>query len=329
MSLRLFLLMISVLAATFGLLAQPANDDCADAVALCAQQPVTGDNTGALGPPGQCGMQHVVWYTFTTNSVGGSALITVSGIDCPAVAGMGNTMAAIVLSGDGSCLLPGFQVVAPGCATDSDSIGITTGNLLPSTTYWVAVGGQLGMGNTQYAQCGFSINASGPGVDVVNVDLDAGEDVEILLGGSTQLQAIGGSGHVWNPPSGLSSNTVPNPIAQPAETTIYTLTAQVDGCTFTDQVTVEVVRAVSPPNTFTPNGDGINDVWLIPGIEDFPQAKVQIFDRWGQRVHQSVGYREPFDGAGLPTATYYWHIDISNLSGGGSSPYSGFVTIIR
>lgn len=322
-------LMISALLIHFGLLAQPANDDCNDAVALCAQQPITGNNTGAVGPPGQCGMQHVVWYTFTTNSVGGAATITVGGIDCPAVAGMGNTLAAIVLSGDGSCALPSFQVIAPGCATNATSIELVTAALAPATTYWVAIGGLLGTGNTQYAQCDFTVAAGGPGVNVVNVDFDAGESVEILLGGSTQLQAIGGTGHVWNPPSGLTSNTIANPIAQPTETTVYTVTAQVDGCTFSDQLTVEVTRAVSPPNTFTPNGDGINDVWLIPGIEDFPQAKVQIHDRWGQRVYQSIGYREPFTGAGLPTATYYWHIDITNLSGGGSSPYSGFVTIIR
>ena len=71
-----------------------------------------------------------------------------------------------------------------------------------------------------------------------------------------------------------------------------------------------------------------NDTWTIPGIRDYPQADVSVYDRWGQRVYHSIGYREPFDGAGLPTATYYWHIQVNDIKGK-SDPYTGYVTIIR
>jgi len=50
------------------------------------------------------------------------------------------------------------------------------------------------------------------------------------------------------------------------------------------------------PNTFTPNNDGINDYWKIKGIENYPAAMVQIFTRYGQRVFESKGYAQPFDG---------------------------------
>jgi gliding motility-associated-like protein len=323
-----YALILSLLMCSAAAFCQPANDDCSTAAALCAEQPAAGDNTGAVGPPGQCNTDNVVWYTFTTNSVGGAAVVSVTDIDCPDVGGMDNELGAVVLSGDGSCSLAAFNVVAPGCEIDSVDFSLTTVALAPSTTYWITVGGTQNNGATQYSECAFNITASGPGVDVVDVDFDAGPDVDIALGGSTQLNAVGGTGHVWSPPSGLSGNMVPDPIAQPTETTIYTATAQVDGCTFSDQVTVAVVRLISPPNTFSPNGDGINDVWTIPGMQDYPQAAVRIFDRWGQRVYQSIGYREPFDGAGLPTATYYWHIDLNQL-GGGATPYTGYITIIR
>lgn len=310
------------------LFAQPVNDDCADALPLCDQQGLVGDNTGAVGAPGQCNSFSTVWYTFTTNSVGGAAQVDISSINCPSVLGMGNALNVVVLSGDGSCSLPGFAVVAPGCASDTVDFSLTTTTLAPATTYWVAVGGLANNGATLPAECGFRITVSGPGVQVVDVDFDAGPDVTLAAGASTQLNAVGGSGYTWSPTSGLSGDQVPDPIAQPTETTVYTVTTQVNGCTFSDQVMVEVVRLIAPPNTITPNGDGINDVWEIPGIQDYPQADVRIFDRWGQRVFQSIGYREPFDGAGLPMATYYWHIDLNQL-GGKAAPYTGFISIIR
>ena len=178
------------------------------------------------------------------------------------------------------------------------------------------------------AQCPFTIAVSGPGADVVNVDFDAGPDVHIADGGSAQLQATGGTTYTWSPTSGLSGNTIADPIARPSGTTVYTVSTEINGCTFSDQVTVEVERLINPVNTFTPNGDGINDTWELPSLRDYPQAEVSIYDRWGQRVYHSIGYREPFNGAGLPTATYYWYIPVNGMTGK-SDPYTGYVTIVR
>src|SRR5690606_35479948 len=113
-------------------------------------------------------------------------------------------------------------------------------------------------------------------------------DVRIAAGASTQLNATGGTTYAWSPTSGLSGNTVADPVAQPRETTVYTVSTEIDGCIFEDALTVEVVRLVNPVNTFTPNGDGISDTWQVPELRDYPQAEVNIFDRWGQRVFQSI-----------------------------------------
>jgi gliding motility-associated-like protein len=110
------------------------------------------------------------------------------------------------------------------------------------------------------------------------------------------------------------------------------VTTILDGCTYTDVVNVFVVRRILPPNTFTPNDDGINDTWEIPGINDYPGAEVLIYDRWGQKIFSSNGYREPWDGTNngrkLPVGTYYYHIQLNQLEGR-SPPYTGYISIVR
>jgi gliding motility-associated-like protein len=50
------------------------------------------------------------------------------------------------------------------------------------------------------------------------------------------------------------------------------------------------------PNAFSPNGDGLNDVWNLSFLSAFPQCKVEIFNRWGQLIFSSKGYQKPWDG---------------------------------
>jgi len=87
--------------------------------------------------------------------------------------------------------------------------------------------------------------------------------------------------------------------------------------------------SVKIPNTFSPNGDGINDTWNITNIELYPDCKVNIYNRWGQPVFSSVGYGQSWDGRYkgvlLPFSTYYYVIDLKN----DSKPYSGSITIVR
>ena len=313
--------------------AQPANSDCSTAALLCAQQGVAGNNTGANGPlPAFCqpgGNQ--VWYTFTTNSQAAPAVVTVDGINCPVVGGMDNELSVAVIAGHANCDPASFSSVGA-CQSDSLSITVTTSNLMPNTQYWVVVSGVQDGGSTSPAQCDFNIAVSGPGVDVVGVDFTAGPDAEIAQGGSTQLDASGGTTYDWSPTSGLSGNGIPDPIANPSSSTTYAVTTTINGCTYTDTVVVEVVRLVNPPNTFSPNADGRNDTWEVPGIQDYPGSVVMIYDRWGQRVFNSNGYREPWDGTrnGRPLSegTYYYYIQL-NPEEGRADPYTGFISIIR
>ena len=83
------------------------------------------------------------------------------------------------------------------------------------------------------------------------------------------------------------------------------------------------------PNTFSPNGDGIHDKWEISFLDSYPGATVEIYNRYGQIVFQSTGYKTPWDGTmkgnPLPAGTYYFIINPKN----GRKQITGFVDIIR
>ena len=113
------------------------------------------------------------------------------------------------------------------------------------------------------------------------------------------------------------------------ETTTYTVSLTTPlGCVVTDEIFIRVLDFI--PSGFTPDGDGVNDVWNIPGIENYPNSNIKVFNRWGQMVFESTGYKEPWDGKyegeELPAASYFYTIEY-NVAG--TENLSGTVTIIR
>ncbi|MBD1393452.1 NHL domain-containing protein [Mucilaginibacter glaciei] len=97
---------------------------------------------------------------------------------------------------------------------------------------------------------------------------------------------------------------------------------------------IAVIRSESDcriilPNTFTPNGDGVNDFWNLPVLVNYPDCLVSIYNRYGKLVFQSVGYSKPWDGnyngLALPAGTYYYIVDTKTSS----KLVSGSVTILR
>ena len=84
-------------------------------------------------------------------------------------------------------------------------------------------------------------------------------------------------------------------------------------------------------NTITPNGDGTNDIWVINGIERFPNNEVEIFNRWGVVVYRAEPYVNNWEGTTsglkpLPSAGYYYVIRLNDTN---DTVYSGPITIIR
>lgn len=80
----------------------------------------------------------------------------------------------------------------------------------------------------------------------------------------------------------------------------------------------ELDEIIKPNNAFTPNDDGFNDTWHIPGIESFVGTEVIVFNRWGQKVLNNSQYvnKNGWDGrqngVKLPVGTYFYVIEITN-----------------
>lgn len=152
-----------------------------------------------------------------------------------------------------------------------------------------------------------------------------------------------------NPPltitySGFVNNEQPSNLADlPVVTTSATIASPVgkyeiivDSAVSNNYAFVYIpgVLSISPsklaiPNTFTPNGDGINDVWNIKYLDYYPKCTVDVFSRYGAKLFHSIGYSVPWDGTFrgqlLPAGTYYYIINLRN----GSGQLSGYITIIK
>jgi|GEM_PF-2442002 gliding motility-associated-like protein len=101
-------------------------------------------------------------------------------------------------------------------------------------------------------------------------------------------------------------------------------------CADTASVAIRVVQPILIPNIFSPNGDGINEYWDIKNIQEFTNAEVSIFNRYGQFIYKSSdGYRTPWDGTyngePVPVGTYFYIIKTTP----NAAPLSGPVSIVR
>ncbi len=83
------------------------------------------------------------------------------------------------------------------------------------------------------------------------------------------------------------------------------------------------------PNAFTPNGDGINDTWIIENIYMYPEAYINVFNRWGQQIFEAKGSDGPWDGTYsgkfVSTGTYLYVIYLYD----GSSARKGIITLVH
>ena len=155
----------------------------------------------------------------------------------------------------------------------------------------------------------------------------------IFEGQSVKLTASEKYGNLfyWTPATGLNDPTLLNPIASPDNDITYTLHVNsTTSCGIdSSSVFVKVYKKITIPNTFSPNGDGINDYWQIDALITYPESTMQVFDRYGQQVYRSEGYSTPWDGRyngqPLPAGTYYYVLDLKN----NTPKISGWVLIVR
>lgn len=161
-------------------------------------------------------------------------------------------------------------------------------------------------------------------------DISALQDATVVIGGNPTGPS--GSTYEWTPSNFLDDTTVANPTATISVEMDYIVTVtSAQGCVGVDTVHVIPLPDIQFPNGITPNGDGLNDTWIIDNIDQFPESVVEIYNRWGELLFRSVGYVEQWDGnyngEPLPVGTYYYVIDLNDPLY--PDAYTGPITILR
>lgn len=246
--------------------------------------------------------------------------------------------------GDTLCKSESYQLLATGAEEYSWSPALSMDNshsdkpkVRPDTSVIYRVIGRDKLGC--FADTGF--------VPVVVYNypvIEAGEDKTIQVGGGAPINAIVSrdvTGIRWTPATGLSCATCATPVASPKQTLTYTLEAvNPGGCISRDRVSVFVFcnnANVFVPNTFSPNGDGNNDVFYPRGKGVYLVQSFRIFNRWGDLVYEKMniqandiakGWKGTHNGQAAPQDVYIYSMDIiceNNVL----MNYKGNVALIR
>ncbi|MBC8173140.1 MAG: choice-of-anchor L domain-containing protein [Chitinophagales bacterium] len=160
-------------------------------------------------------------------------------------------------------------------------------------------------------------------------------DTIIYLGESAYLNGIGGGDFFWSPAVSLDDPNSLNPIATPGETTTYILTvSSTAGCVSYDSVTIVVINEplVLFPNAFSPNGDGINDMYTFISRGDIASFIFMIYNRWGELLFEtnvfSAGWDGKIDGSDQPIGSYAYVISLTDATGH-NFVYKGNFTLVK
>ncbi|NII23618.1 PKD domain-containing protein [Pseudoflavitalea sp. X16] len=174
--------------------------------------------------------------------------------------------------------------------------------------------------------------------------IEAGQDQTVPVGNSVTLTpeiSKDVTALKWYPSAGLSCITCTTPVAAPKQTITYTLEAvNGGGCISRDKVTLFVFcnnANVFMPNTFSPNGDGNNDVFYPRGKGVYSIRSLKIFNRWGDLVYDQMniqandagkGWNGMHKGQPAPQDVYVYTMEViceNNVT----LNYKGNVALIR
>lgn len=182
--------------------------------------------------------------------------------------------------------------------------------------------------------------------EVSELSVDLGPDIWIQYGDSVRLQPLFRGDIVdyqWTPGQGLSDAGVPDPIARPQETMSYELEVRnALGCIAGDAFVIHVEEETAEeedeiniyiPNIFSPNGDGLNDVFR-PELDEGGHTleRLQIFDRWGSRVYDCKGsdcaWEGNVRGSSVSEGVYVYEMQF-RMNDGRLQIQTGDVTLVR
>jgi gliding motility-associated-like protein len=159
------------------------------------------------------------------------------------------------------------------------------------------------------------------------VTISPGQSVQIQEGSNTVLTANGGEAYLWYDADNVVLGQGPE--FKVSKDGIYYLVAKLEGCDISKTITVSYIENSQIPNVVSSNGDGINDLWILPGIyASKADVTVIIYNRLGQEVFHSSNYQNNW-----PTST----VELSqksevfyfNIVKGDTTLKQGTITVIR
>ena len=161
-----------------------------------------------------------------------------------------------------------------------------------------------------------------------------GNDRIINFGDEVMLESFSIYPIVWEPSPSLSCLNCNYPYANPSDnTTYYATIVSEDGCPESDSVNVWVRGNIYVPNSFTPDGDGLNDIFKAKGV-DISEFKMEIFNRWGDLIFTSEDIDHGWDGSNngdgyySPPDVYQYRI-VAKEHQGDLFELKGHVTLLR
>ena len=161
-------------------------------------------------------------------------------------------------------------------------------------------------------------------------------DTTILPGGQIRLRAVlqgDARSWQWSPAGELDDPSSLTPLTAPlTATTAFRLTViSMDGCTVEKDALVRVFYQLSMPGSFTPNGDGHNDIFRIPPAVSIQLEEFSIFDRWGNKLFSTRNVGDGWDGTlkGKACAPGVYVYFIKGTSVKGQVLSKGAVVLVR
>jgi gliding motility-associated-like protein len=148
----------------------------------------------------------------------------------------------------------------------------------------------------------------------------ASHDTILARGATLQLKANDGNFNyngqfLWSPPEGLNNTMIPDPILTSTQDNTYFVSmTNSHGCSLEDSIAVKYYTGpnIYVPNAFTPNGDGINDLFRPVMVGISTMEYFRVFNRYGQLIYQTSQPGQGWDGSlgGKPAAadTYVWQV---------------------
>ncbi|MFB6455133.1 PKD domain-containing protein [Chitinophaga sp. Hz27] len=216
---------------------------------------------------------------------------------------------------------------SPSFYVDSPRAAITWAKPVDTTLFTVTVTDTLG--------CPKPVTATANVAVVPPVRAFAGNDTIIMLGHPFQLHATGGVRYTWAPPTGLNNIRISDPTTTNNKDIRYIVTAYTqEGCSGTDDILVRFIAGpdIYIPNAFSPNGDGLNDIFRPLPVGIVKMNYFRVYDRWGKLMYSSTEYMKGWDGTvnGNPAGigTYVWIVEGVDINQNTISQ-KGTVTLVR